>query len=172
MRSQALAALVGAVVAGGIVLLVGTGSTHKTTTVYQQAPLRSAADKSGALTAREIYRRSAPGVVQVKAQIVQRVQSPFDLFPMEQRGLATGSGFTVDKKGDILTNAHVIQGAVRVTVQFGHRTASARPAPPPPGRLRRDPGRRSHSGAGRPVRLRPHSHGGHRFGASAPYRGP
>jgi S1-C subfamily serine protease len=41
------------------------------------------------------------------------------MFPTEQRGEATGSGFVIDHNGDILTNAHVIDGAVKVTVQFG-----------------------------------------------------
>ena len=102
-------------------VLLDVGGSTKTTTVVQQAPLagRNAASGTGAaLTARQIYKRDAPGVVHVKAQIVQRVASPFDLFPQEQRGQATGSGFVVDSNGDILTNAHVIEGASRVTVQF------------------------------------------------------
>jgi S1-C subfamily serine protease len=40
------------------------------------------------------------------------------MFPTEQRGEATGSGFVIDKAGDILTNAHVVEGAVKVSVQF------------------------------------------------------
>src|SRR5207237_9722430 len=67
---------------------------------------------------RDIYRRDAPGVVNVKAEIVQRVQSPFDLFPQSQQGEASGSGFVLDKDGYILTNAHVIEGASQVTVSF------------------------------------------------------
>ncbi|MCA1690354.1 MAG: trypsin-like peptidase domain-containing protein, partial [Actinobacteria bacterium] len=70
------------------------------------------------LTPRDIYKRAAPGVVFVRANIVAQTQSPFDLFPQTQQGEATGSGFVIDKAGTILTNAHVIQGAQKVTVQF------------------------------------------------------
>jgi S1-C subfamily serine protease len=66
-------------------------------------------------------------VVNVRAQIVQRVESPFGLFPQAQGSLATGSGFVVDRGGNILTNAHVIEGASRVTVQFeDNKTADAK----------------------------------------------
>jgi len=111
---------------GGIVavalLVLGVGGTDKTTTVVQQAPIAASPAASRGegrgLTPADIYRRDAPGVAFVRAQIVQRSQSPFDLFPTEQRGEATGSGFVIDKSGDILTNAHVVEGAVKVTVQF------------------------------------------------------
>jgi S1-C subfamily serine protease len=107
--------------AGGAADVAGTGGTTKTTTVVQQAPLAQTRDtRSTGLTAREIYKRDAPGVVFVRSEIVQRTQSPFDLFPTEQRGEATGSGFVIDRNGDILTNAHVIQGAVKVSVQFSN----------------------------------------------------
>src|SRR3954462_13899203 len=129
--------LISGVVGGGIVavllLALGAGGNGKTTTVIQQAPLADvapAAQHSNAaegLTAAEIYKRDAPGVVFIRSQIVQRTQSPFDLFPTEQRGEATGSGFVIDKNGDILTNAHVVEGAVKVTVQFSDsKSVSAR----------------------------------------------
>jgi S1-C subfamily serine protease len=110
--------------AGGAALL-HVGRETKRTTVIQQAPLvgeRTTADsRSRALTPADIYKRDAPGVAFIRAQIVERVQSPFDLFPTEQQGEATGSGFVIDDKGDILTNAHVIQGAVKVTVRLGDK---------------------------------------------------
>src|SRR5205085_8278586 len=38
-----------------------------------------------------------------------------------------GSGFVLDKSGNILTNAHVIEGASRVTVQFeNNKTVQAK----------------------------------------------
>jgi S1-C subfamily serine protease len=125
LRSAAPVALAAAAFGGAggavVVAVSGTGAT-KTTTVVQQAPLASTKDaastRSAGLTPREIYKRDAPGVVFVRSEVVQRSQSPFDMFPTEQRGEATGSGFVIDNSGDILTNAHVVDGAVKVTVQF------------------------------------------------------
>jgi S1-C subfamily serine protease len=118
-RLPLLSGLIGGGVVALVVLVAGLGASTRTTTVVQQAPVGAtlAADRSG-LTAAEIYKRDAPGVVFVKADVVQRAQSAFDLFPTETQGIATGSGFVVDRNGDILTNAHVIDGAVKVTVQF------------------------------------------------------
>ena len=119
LRTSLLSAVIGGAVVAAVLLLIGIGDTNKTTTVIQQSPLgtKDAAATSG-LTARDIYKRDAPGVVNVRAQIVQQVNSPFDPFGQEQQGVATGSGFVVDKSGNILTNAHVIEGASRVSVQF------------------------------------------------------
>jgi len=117
-------AVLGAGAAIGAVEALDLGA-GKTTTVVEQAPLGGASEvatKSGALTARDIYKRDAPGVVFIRSEIVQRTSSPFDFgMPSEQRGEATGSGFVIDAKGTILTNAHVIDGASKVTVQFADK---------------------------------------------------
>jgi S1-C subfamily serine protease len=131
LRTTLLAAVLGGAVVAAVLLVVGVGGDGgKTTTVIQQAPLsgRNAAEgPSRGLTAREIYRRDAPGVVNVRAQIVQQVESPFDLSPERRRGESTGSGFVIDRAGHVLTNAHVIEGASRVTVQFNDdKTTEAR----------------------------------------------
>ncbi|TMK40688.1 MAG: PDZ domain-containing protein [Actinobacteria bacterium] len=119
LRLPFIAGLLGGGLVAAALLLTGVGRGGTTTTVFQQAPLTSsAAQRSTGLTPRQIYERDAPGVVFVSSQIVQRVQSPFDLFPQVQRGQATGSGLVVDHDGHILTNAHVIEGAVKVTVKL------------------------------------------------------
>jgi S1-C subfamily serine protease len=120
-----VSAVLGCAAAVGIVTALDLGGGH-TTTVVQQAPLRGQ-DASGGggaagLTPRDIYKRAAPGVVFIRAQVVQQSQSPFDFgFPSEQRGEATGSGFVIDRDGTILTNAHVVAGATKVTVQFADK---------------------------------------------------
>jgi S1-C subfamily serine protease len=115
------AGLLGGAVAVGLTLLLGVGGSETTTTIFRQSPL-SASTETGVggsnLTARDIYKRDAPGVVYVRAQVVQQSQtSPFG-FGQQSQGESTGSGFVIDADGDILTNAHVIDGAVKVTVQF------------------------------------------------------
>ena len=126
--------LAAAVIGGGVTAgaLIGAGAVgeHKTATVVQQAPLSPAspATASGSgLTARDIYRRAAPGVVYIRARSVQQTQSPFDVFPRQQENISTGSGFVLDKKGDILTNAHVVASSLDVRVSFSdRRTVAAR----------------------------------------------
>jgi putative serine protease PepD len=119
--SAVLGALAAVVVVEGLDL--GGGGN---TTVVQQAPLggsQTASDSEGpALTAGEIYKRDAPGVVYVRAQIVQRTDSVFDFgLPQERQGVATGSGFVIGRDGTILTNAHVVSGATHVSVQFADK---------------------------------------------------
>ena len=120
-----VSAVIGAGAAVGIVEGLDLGSAKTTTTLVQQAPFgatSNANDADTGLTAGDIYKRDAPGVVFVRSQVVQRTQSPFDFgLPQEQQGEATGSGFVIDQAGTILTNAHVVNGATKVTVQFQNK---------------------------------------------------
>jgi S1-C subfamily serine protease len=120
----AVSAALGCAASVGLVVALHLGGGH-TTTVVQQAPLRGQATSGGGdggLTPREIYKRAAPGVVFIRAQVVEQSQSPFNFgFPQQQRGEATGSGFVIDRVGTILTNAHVVAGATKVTVQFADK---------------------------------------------------
>jgi S1-C subfamily serine protease len=120
----AVSAALGCAASVGLVVALHLGGGH-TTTVVQQAPLRGQATSGGGdggLTPREIYKRAAPGVVFIRAQVVEQSQSPFNFgFPQQQRGEATGSGFVIDRGGTILTNAHVVAGATKVTVQFADK---------------------------------------------------
>jgi S1-C subfamily serine protease len=119
MRSSLLSAVLGGAVVAAVLIVSGLAPGGRTTTVVQQSPISQPSNGSGpGLTPREIYKRDAPGVVNVRAQIVREVESPFELGPGQQRGQSSGSGFVLDRDGYILTNAHVIEGASRVTVQF------------------------------------------------------
>jgi len=132
-----------ALVGGGVVVAViaalgGLGASQKTVTEIQQAPLSPAAAStpSGgknttatttAPSAHEIYERTAPGVVYVTSNIVKQAESPFGFGETQQQGVATGSGFVINSKGTILTNWHVVENAVKVTVSFEHsKTVEAR----------------------------------------------
>ena len=128
-----LAALLGGGVAAGITAVVvgDEGGNGHTTTVVSQAAVAASAENrstvSDGLTAADIYKRYAPGVVFVRSEVVQPTNSPFDIFGGTQRSEATGSGFVIDAGGDILTNNHVIDGARSVTVQFAdQKTVKAR----------------------------------------------
>jgi S1-C subfamily serine protease len=120
-----VSAVVGAGAAVGVVEGFDLGSAKTTTTLVQQAPFGAsdnASDGDTGLTPGDIYKRDAPGVVFIRSQVVQRTDSPFDFgLPQEQHGEATGSGFVIDKSGTILTNAHVVNGATKVTVQFENK---------------------------------------------------
>ena len=109
--------LLGGSVAVALALLLGLGEGD-TTTVIQQAPLANtrAASDGETLTARDIYVRDAPGVVFVQAQVGAATTSPIG--QEQQPGGATGSGFVIDKQGTILTNAHVVDNATKVRIQF------------------------------------------------------
>jgi S1-C subfamily serine protease len=128
---------VSALVGGAVVVAVvaaagGLGSTSKTVTELQPAPLapsNSSAAQSSGLTPHQIYVRDAPGVVFVTSTIIRQTESPFGFFrgEGEQQGQASGSGIVIDGKGTILTNWHVVENAVKVTVSFeGNQTVEAK----------------------------------------------
>jgi S1-C subfamily serine protease len=118
--------LVATAAAVGGVSAVAVGQAHLTgrsvTTVRSvvTAPPENVAATPAALNAAEIYRRDAPGVVVVNATIVRRVANPLSpLGPgQKETARALGSGFVIDRRGHILTNAHVVAGARTVTVGF------------------------------------------------------
>jgi S1-C subfamily serine protease len=120
--SSAFAGILG----GLIVLVIGavliatdvidTGDT--TTVVRENAITQPTADSTGSegRSVREIYRDEGRGVVFISAQGVSSSgESPFGI---PQEGTATGSGFVVDDEGNVVTNAHVVDGADSVTVRF------------------------------------------------------
>ncbi|HEU6444222.1 MAG TPA: trypsin-like peptidase domain-containing protein [Gaiellaceae bacterium] len=130
--SSAAPLLIAAVVGGGVALagaeLTGLLDDTETVAVPVTAPESSApADfaQDRRLTVNEIYRASAPGVVQITTTSVQEVEpdpflNPFG-FPEEQRQQALGSGFVIDTAGRIVTNFHVVEGADQIEVSFSNR---------------------------------------------------
>jgi S1-C subfamily serine protease len=130
-----VAALLGGGVAAGV--LLGAGAVGNKTTVVQQSPLNGglpASQPSTGLTARDIYRQAAPGVVFVRARSIQETQSPFDVFPHLEENISTASGFVLDRKGNILTNAHAVVSSLEVHVTFSdHHTVRAKVVGKDPG---------------------------------------
>ncbi|MBL7002152.1 MAG: trypsin-like peptidase domain-containing protein [Nitrosopumilus sp.] len=82
-------------------IIVSNG--HEPSTVGEVTPLYS---KSLSLI--EIFEKSEPGVVRVNVQRIETVDGVGGL----------GSGFVFDKKGHIITNAHVIDNAKKIAVTF------------------------------------------------------
>src|SRR2546423_2975248 len=132
MTKTPTSAYIASGVVGGLVavvigaILIGTGAIHTTetktvvadgATVTGASPVSSDGGSSGGAVHR-IYKRVGPGVAYIEANV--RTSST-SLFGGTQQGTATGSGFALDKRGDILTNAHVVEGATSkdVAVRFG-----------------------------------------------------
>lgn len=85
-----------------------------TRAVEQAGPATLASKGGRALDAEQIYARDAPGVAFIKSSGIT-TETPLG----PSRGAATGSGFLLDAKGHVLTNAHVVDGAKQVTIRFG-----------------------------------------------------
>ena len=122
------AGLFGAVIALLAASLIGLGGGSGTTTVVQQASggTLKMVSSGGAMTPREIYRRDSKGVVSITADVETEGSNIFGA-PESQGGKSSGSGFVIDKQGTILTNAHVVDGAKKVSVRFSNdKTADAK----------------------------------------------
>jgi S1-C subfamily serine protease len=119
-----LASLVGAGIAVAVIAAAGgLDKTQQSITTVQATPIApsNASQQVRGLTPHEVYVRDAPGVVFVTSTIVQRSESPFNLFgggETQRRGVATGSGIVIDRRGTILTNWHVVENAIKVTVSL------------------------------------------------------
>ena len=123
--SNLVAGIVGGLVVAALgATLIGTGvidAGESTRQVVREVPAASGptieASTGERVSVNAIYRRAAPGVVFITARVLREQESPYGL-PLEQEGVATGSGFVLDKRGYVLTNAHVVEGAGDVRVRF------------------------------------------------------
>lgn len=123
--------VVAGVIGGGLALggaaalgELGASSTTVREVVGAEASPAASFRSEGPLSINQIYRRSAPGVVQITSTSVAEVPSDplFDPFetPRLERQRSLGSGFVIDKAGHILTNYHVVQDANSVEVSFSN----------------------------------------------------
>src|SRR5262245_37175442 len=103
------AASLGIAAVGGGVSLLGAGvtghlgtSTKVSEVLMSTVPVENVPSRE--LSIEQLYRRDAPGVVQIVA--------------MSRSHRTLGSGFVIDKAGHIVTNEHVVAGAHEVQVGF------------------------------------------------------
>jgi S1-C subfamily serine protease len=118
-----LAAAVAGGLAGAMIgLAIGGGASSSTTTQSAAAPPLPIASTRPArrrgLTPEQIYRTDAPGVVVITDTRTQSVAPSFFSPGGQEQVGALGSGFVVDKQGDIVTNDHVVQGSSKIRVGF------------------------------------------------------
>lgn len=111
-------------VAGAVLTLLVAGGSSKTVTtdlVSQSGsvPASFASSGSSANTINGIYKRDINGVVDITVKAVEKSSSNgFFSSPSEQVQEDEGAGVVYDKKGDIITDEHVIADATSVTVNF------------------------------------------------------
>ena len=116
--------LVMVLVAAGIVGGLIAGAAHmgsRTTTVVRSTPAGAslAAAPSGPWSA--TYALVAAGTVDITAQVTATVATPFG--QREEQETALGSGFVLDGRGNIVTAAHVVDGASSIRVAFQNGAA-------------------------------------------------
>jgi putative serine protease PepD len=116
-------ALAGAGAGAGLYSAIGPTKTttvvQSTTTVDHSQP----ASATSGLSINAIYQRTYQGVVDIQVQSDQGF-SPFGGCGSSR---AEGSGFVYDKRGNIVTNQHVVSGATSIRVRFWNgKTFSAK----------------------------------------------
>jgi putative serine protease PepD len=124
LSALAVAALIGAAVGAATYAAVG-GSGKSTTVVKTVAAGASStsasspnfASQRSPLSVAEIYRRDAPGVVEIT---VTTQSSGGGFFGQSGSSQAQGSGFVYDTQGDIVTDQHVVAGATSIAVKFSN----------------------------------------------------
>jgi putative serine protease PepD len=105
-----------AVGATGGALAYGVLSPATKTVVRQVAATNGQPTASqDALSVGEIYRRTYKGVVEITVTSTQSGPFPYGGSQTQQ---GQGSGFAYDRNGNIVTNAHVVDGASSISVRF------------------------------------------------------
>jgi S1-C subfamily serine protease len=117
MLAIVLAAAIAGGIAGAVVGLALDGDSSNTAATTTATASEAAAASKG-LTAEAIYRRDAPAVVVITATETQRVPQTLFSPARKEKLQALGSGFVIDKRGDIVTNDHVVQGGTGIRVGF------------------------------------------------------
>jgi S1-C subfamily serine protease len=111
-----VAAVLGSAITAAAMVAGGGGSTSS---LARQQGLMTIG-RGDSMSVSEIYDRTGPSVVYVKARSVQPGTggTAFDSATGTEFNLSTGSGFVIDDSGRVLTNAHVVTGATTLEVTF------------------------------------------------------
>jgi putative serine protease PepD len=122
----AAALVLGAGAGAGVYAGVSGGSSGtRTATVVASVPAQSTAKTStSAVSLTQLYKDASPGVVDITVTSTQTNDNGGFFGPQQQQSQAEGSGFVYDTKGDIITNAHVVDGATAIKVQFKDGTTA------------------------------------------------
>jgi putative serine protease PepD len=121
----AAALLLGAGGGAGAAVAIDNGNSGGTTALSPGGAATSASSSSDGTTASAVYQRTKQGVVDitVKTQAASSSSSPFGApAPSGAASTAEGSGFVLDKDGNIVTNQHVVDGATSIQVKFADGT--------------------------------------------------
>jgi putative serine protease PepD len=122
MRTPSLTIRRAAAVAG-IALVCGgvAGRVAASTAPASEAPVPATpvASTAGAPSPAAVYRADAPGVVVVTDAASQPAPAVPFLPQTKQRVQQLGSGFVLDRSGDIVTNNHVVAGGTSIRIGFG-----------------------------------------------------
>jgi putative serine protease PepD len=110
-----------AAVAGGLIAVAVDGGSTKTTTttvIQSNSGVPATLNTPKGMTVNKMYRQDGPGVVDIT--VIAHSSSPgFGFFGGgSQQTEGEGAGVVYNKKGDILTDEHVVSGATSVTVAF------------------------------------------------------
>jgi putative serine protease PepD len=132
-----LPVIVAGAVAGGVVGLVAADNNSTTKIITQTSgasaarpgPVPTALSTSKGLTVNQIFKQAGPGVVDIQVNATSNANGAGGFFGFgggSQQTQAEGSGFVLDKNGNIVTAEHVVTGAQSIKVIFpdGH-SASA-----------------------------------------------
>ena len=101
--------------AGAAIYAATAGPDSSTQTVVASVPASQAANTvaSTTNTLTQLYKNAVPGVVDITV-----TQGSSSSTPGGGSSQAEGSGFVVDASGDIVTNAHVVEGESSIKVRF------------------------------------------------------
>jgi len=117
------AAVVGGLAGAAVGVAVGGGHATGAATTPQPvvgtntSAVRSTA-RASALSPEAVYRTGSPAVVLITDTQTEVVPPTLFTPGGKQRVGALGSGFVVDRRGDVVTNDHVVQGATNIRVGF------------------------------------------------------